>query len=167
MVRAARCRQSEHQQHKTEEAIGMRSAVEQTMGRRRIVITETDMSRLRALVRDGRTASPLDLAHLDELDRELDRAEIVDDGDVPADVVTMQSTVRVLDLDSRRRADYTIVFPEAADIERRHLSILAPVGTALLGYRAGDVVEWMMPGGPRRLQIESILFQPEAAGVTA
>lgn len=134
---------------------------------RRIVITETDMSRLRALVREGWKASPRDLAHLEELDRELDRAEVVEDGDVPGDVVTMQSTVQVLDLDSRRRGVYTIVFPEQADIERRRLSVLAPVGTALLGYRAGDVVEWTMPRGVRRLQIESVLFQPEAAGVAA
>jgi regulator of nucleoside diphosphate kinase len=145
----------------------MGRAVEPMIGHRRIVITKTDMSRLRALVCDGRTASLRDLAHLDELDSELDHAEVVDDGDVPDDVVTMQSTVRVIDLDSRKRSVYTLVFPEGAAIERRRLSILAPVGTALLGYRAGDVVEWTMPGGPRRLQIESVLFQPEAAGVNA
>jgi len=59
---------------------------------------------------------------------------------------------------------YTIVFPVDADIEKKRISVLAPVGTALIGYRAGDIIEWATPGGTRRLQIEKVLFQPEAAG---
>jgi regulator of nucleoside diphosphate kinase len=57
-----------------------------------------------------------------------------------------------------------VVFPSEADSEQGKISILAPVGTALLGYRVGDTVEWKLPGGLRRLKIERILYQPEAAG---
>jgi regulator of nucleoside diphosphate kinase len=57
---------------------------------------------------------------------------------------------------------YTVVFPSEADLAARRISVLAPVGTALIGYRAGDVIEWATPGGTRRLQIEAVLFQPEA-----
>lgn len=133
-------------------------------GHRRIVITRDDMARLRELVRHGRQAARRDLSHLADLDRELDHAEIVEAEEVAADVVTMHSTVRVRDLDSGVRRDYTLAFPTEADIERRRISILAPIGTALIGYRAGDRVEWPTPGGTKRLEIEEVLFQPEAAG---
>jgi regulator of nucleoside diphosphate kinase len=141
----------------------MRPDAETMMARRRILITEEDMARLRELVRHGWKTSRKDQNHLDELHDELGHAEVVASGAVPSDVVTMHSTVRVRDLDSGKRAEYTIVFPTDADIERNRISVLAPIGTALIGYRAGDVVEWAMPGGVRRLQIEALLFQPEAA----
>lgn len=133
------------------------------MTTRRIFITEDDMAGLRALVREGRMASGRDVAHLAELDRELDGAEVVPAGDVTPDVVTMHSTVRVRDIGNTRSMVYTLVFPSEANLNRGRLSVLAPVGTALLGFRAGDVVEWPTPGGTRRLQVEDVLYQPEAA----
>jgi regulator of nucleoside diphosphate kinase len=132
------------------------------MTRRRILITEEDMARLKDLVGRGRAAPGRDQGHLDELDRELGRAELVAAGDVPPDVVTMHSTVSVRDLDTGAHSVYTVVFPVEADIAAKRISVLAPVGTALIGYRAGDVIEWATPGGRRRLQIEAVLFQPEA-----
>ena len=133
------------------------------MTTRRIFITDDDMARLRELVRGGRMASGRDVEHLVELDRELDRAEVVTAGELAPDVVTMHSTVRVRDVASNSSMIYTLVFPSEANLERGRISVLAPVGTALLGFRAGDFVEWPTPGGTRRLQIEKVLFQPEAA----
>jgi len=134
------------------------------MTRRHIFITEDDMARLRELVRQGRMASRKDQKHLAELDQELDLAEVIEAGDVMPDVVTMHSTIRVRDVDSGTSKVYTLVFPVEADIEQSRLSVLAPIGTALLGFRKGDVFDWRTPGGTRRLQIEEVLFQPEAAG---
>jgi regulator of nucleoside diphosphate kinase len=134
------------------------------MTRRRIFITDDDMARLRELVRQGRMSSRKDQNHLAELDQELDRAEVIAAGEVMPDVVTMHSTVRVRDLDNGTSVVYTLVFPVEADIEKRRISVLAPIGTALLGFRAGDHFEWVTPGGTKRLQIEEVLFQPEAAG---
>jgi len=131
--------------------------------RRRIFITDDDMARLKDLVRRGRLASRRDQAHLEELEEELDRAEMVAAEDVSPDVVTMHSTVRVRDLDSGRSVVYTLVFPGEADIDRQRISVLAPIGTALIGYRVGDLIEWATPGRTRRLRIEDVLFQPEAA----
>jgi len=131
--------------------------------RRRIFITDDDMARLKDLVRRGRLAARRDQAHLEELEEELDRAEVVAAEDVSPDVVTMHSTVRVSDLDSGRSMVYTLVFPGEADIERQRISVLAPIGTALIGYGVGDRLEWATPGGTRRLRIEDVLFQPEAA----
>ena len=137
------------------------------MGQRQILITRDDMARLRELVRAGRRASRRDQSHLAELDRELDRAEIIETEDLSSDVVTMHSAVRVRDLDSGRSVVYTLAFPADADIEKQRISVLAPIGTALIGYRAGDHVEWRTPGGTKRLEIEEVLFQPEAAGNVA
>jgi regulator of nucleoside diphosphate kinase len=133
------------------------------MTRRQILITENDMARLRELVSRGRVALRRDQDHVEELEGELEHAEVVAAEDVPPDAVTMHSTVSVRDLDTDARAIYTIVFPAEADIATNRISVLAPVGTALIGYRAGDVIEWATPGGTRRLRIEAVLFQPEAA----
>lgn len=141
----------------------MRRDAKTMITRRRILITEEDMARLRELVRQGRTTARRDADHLAGLDQELARAEVIASEDVSADVVTMHSTVRVRDLDKRTSAVYTIVFPVDADLRRNRISVLAPVGTALIGYRAGDLVEWATPGGTKRLRIEEVLFQPEAA----
>src|SRR5689334_13846033 len=145
----------------------MRRQSTATRGQRHIVITRDDIARLRELVRQGRKALRRDQDHLAELDQELDRAEIIDADDLSPDVVTMHSTVRVLDLDSGASSVYTLVFPVEADIEKKRISVLAPIGTALIGYRAGDRVEWKTPGGTKRLQIEDVLFQPEAAAAGA
>ena len=80
------------------------------------------------------------------------------------DVVTMNSEVLVRDLDSKKEMTVTLVFPSEADLEQGKISILAPVGTALLGYRVGDTIEWKVPGRVRRLRVEKVLYQPEAAG---
>lgn len=130
---------------------------------RQIVITEEDMARLRALVRKGRVVARRDQDHLAVLDRELDRAEVIAVGDLSPDVVTMHSTVRVRDLESGTTVVYTLVFPADADIENKRISVLAPIGTALIGYRAGDLLECATPGGTKQLYIEDVLFQPEAA----
>ena len=96
-------------------------------------------------------------------EEELDRARIVSAGSVPADVVTMNSRVRMTDLDTGKEMTYTLVFPREADFSQGKISVLAPIGTAILGYRAGDVIEWRVPGGRRKLRVEEILHQPEAA----
>jgi regulator of nucleoside diphosphate kinase len=132
------------------------------MWERRILVTEEDIARLKGLVSRGRATLRRDQAHLEELEQELERAEVVHAGDLPPDVVTVHSTVRIRDLDSGVAAEYTIVFPTEADTAQRRISVLAPIGTALIGYRVGDVIEWSTPGGVRRLQVEAVLFQPEA-----
>jgi regulator of nucleoside diphosphate kinase len=142
----------------------MRGDVKAMNTRRRILINEDDMARLRELVHRGRIASRRDRVHLEELDSELARAEVVTADDVSPDIVTMHSTVRVRDLDDERSEVYTIVFPEDADIGRKRISVLSPIGTALIGYRAGDLIEWATPGRTRRLRIDKVLFQPEASG---
>lgn len=131
---------------------------------RKIFITDADRDRLEKLLLGTRLWSGRDKEHLQALEEELDKAHTVGSRDIPGDVVTMRSQVRVKDLTSGAEMDLSVVFPSKADSEQGKISVLAPVGTALLGYRVGDTVEWKVPGGLRRLKIERILYQPEAAG---
>lgn len=130
---------------------------------RPIVVTRTDLERLRLLVESVRTRRRWEELHVMALAEELENAEVVEPDCVPADVVTMRSRVRVLDVLNGGTSTYTICYPIEADVEAGRLSVLAPVGTALLGYREGDVVEWPAPGGVRVLKIEKLLHQPESA----
>ena len=134
------------------------------MRERKIFITDTDRDRLEKLLLGTRVWSSRDKEHLQALEEEMDKAHIVGSRDIPGDVVTMRSQVRVKDMKSGTEMDLSVVFPSEADSEQGKISVLAPVGTALLGYRVGDTVEWVVPGGLRRLKIERILYQPEAAG---
>jgi regulator of nucleoside diphosphate kinase len=97
-----------------------------------------------------------DQEHIDRLEEELVRSVPVATAEVPTDVVTMHSKVTVRDLDAGSSRTYTLVFPHEADLPSGRLSVLAPLGTALLGYRVGDEIEWPMPGGVRRVRIESV-----------
>lgn len=136
------------------------------MGRKRtIYITEFDLNRLNKLI-EMLEDEPVqrDSKYLEELDIELRRAKVVAPQSIPRDVITMNSKIRVKDLDTGVEAIYQLVFPGDADINQNKISILAPVGTALIGFRVGDTVEWEAPGGQKRMKVEEILYQPEAAG---
>jgi regulator of nucleoside diphosphate kinase len=130
--------------------------------RDQILITEADYDRLQRLIEARRLRGP-DAGHIKELERELDRAEIVDTmSSVPPDVITMNSEVRLMDVDSGEIKVYKLVFPSEAG-SGNALSVLAPIGTAILGYRTGSIIEWPVPRGVRRLKVLEVLFQPEAA----
>lgn len=132
--------------------------------RDRIFITKIDFDRLYRLVARRDSQSPRDAEYLERLEQELERAEIVEEDSMPQGVVTMNSQVRLKDLDSGDVQVYHLVFPHQVRTPQ-DVSILAPVGTAILGYRVGDSIEWPVPKGIRRLEILQVLRQPVAAGV--
>ncbi len=134
------------------------------MSRRKIHITEFDRSRLQELIAVAKDFSGHNRQDLVGLAIELADAHVVASENVPADVVTMNSKVLLRDVDTSEEMTYTLVFPKDANIDSGAISILAPVGTAILGYAKGDIVEWPVPSGKCRIQIEEILYQPEAAG---
>jgi regulator of nucleoside diphosphate kinase len=76
----------------------------------------------------------------------------------------MNSRVRLKDLETNEEKVYTLVFPSEADLSQQKIYVLAPIGTAILGYRIGDTVEWRVSAGVKNMRIEDILFQPEAEG---
>ena len=134
------------------------------MSERTIRITELDRKRLIDLILDAQSGEYRGSVYLEKLRGELERAEIVASQEIPSDVITMNSTVTLSDLDTGEEDTYTLVYPENADTTQGKVSILAPIGTAMLGYQVDDVFEWEVPAGKRRLKVEKILFQPEASG---
>lgn len=131
--------------------------------RKAIVIRRYDLDRLQRLLEVLEESEAQEMKHLDALEGELQRAKVIDDHQMPPDVVTMNSTVRVRNLDSGEEDIYCLTFPGDADLSSRRISILAPVGTALIGYRVGDIIEWEVPAGKRRMKIVEMVCQPEAA----
>jgi regulator of nucleoside diphosphate kinase len=134
------------------------------VGERTIYVTEFDLKRLCGLLGCAQSWGNKDRDCLVKLEEELEWAQVVSPEEIPVDVVTMNSRARIRDLKSNEEMVFTLVFPAEADYERGRLSVLAPIGMALLGYRAGETVEWKVPAGVRRLKIEQVLYQPEAAG---
>ncbi len=130
------------------------------MDTRVIYITEADMKRLRPLI-EGMKNSRDDLRGLQA---ELEHARVVTPADVPPDVITMNSKARLRDLDTGEEMIFTLAFPGNASIEHDRISVVAPIGTAMLGHRIGDEFEWEVPAGSVRLRVEEVLYQPEAAG---
>jgi regulator of nucleoside diphosphate kinase len=132
---------------------------------RTILITTSDMNRLERLFQRHGPNSGHDPRHLEHLKSELKLADLVEDTEVPPDVITIYSRVLVQDLETGRNSIYVLVFPNEADLSLNKVSVLAPLGTALLGQRTGDVIDWKMPGGKNGLfVVRRVLYQPEAAG---
>jgi regulator of nucleoside diphosphate kinase len=130
----------------------------------RIVLSRHDLERLRPLLSARGSARATDREYLLDLEQEIDRAAIVENGSLPAGVVAVGSTATLLDIESGKYSNYTLVLPAHADVAEGRISVLAPLGTALLGYRVGDVVEWRMPGGMRRVRIEAVQHDDEPGG---
>lgn len=135
------------------------------MKTRTIRITENDEKKLRAAIFEAKQGEYRNSLYMQNLEGELDRAEIVQPEKVPADVITMNSRVVLTDLAEGDSMELVLVFPEDAGKTEDSVSILAPIGTAMIGYRVGDVFEWDTPDGPAKLRVEKILYQPEAGGV--
>jgi regulator of nucleoside diphosphate kinase len=124
-----------------------------------IFLTQNDMDRLLKLVE----AQPG--KRLEKLEGELVRANVVPREEIPADVVTMNSRVVFENETTHERREVTLVYPGSADIGAGKISVLVPIGTALLGLRVGQSIDWELPGGEKqRFRIVGVPFQPEAAG---
>lgn len=129
---------------------------------KKITITKSDYERLKKLT--GSQVKDNTPDHLVRLHNELERAKKVESGKIQPDVVTMNSEIEFVDLDNNSVKRFKLVYPEFADFRKGYVSVLAPIGTALLGYCKGDIVEWEVPSGKKRFMIKDIIYQPEANG---
>lgn len=133
------------------------------MKKRPIIMTDADHEELSYAIRAVDRLSERGRVEMSSLAAELVRAEIVDARDIPTDVITMNSRAELVDLNTGERMEFTLVFPNEAQIEAGKISVLAPLGTAMLGYRVGDEFEWNVPYAVRRLKVIAVRFQPEAS----
>ncbi|MDD5016518.1 MAG: nucleoside diphosphate kinase regulator [Eubacteriales bacterium] len=129
---------------------------------RKIIITESDNKKLQKLINDIIQSDPNGREHIRALDTELNKADVLAPNQIPANVITMNS--KVLLSIGGEEVTYSLVYPADADISNNRISILAPIGTAILGYREKDILNWEVPAGTVQIKIKKILYQPEAAG---
>ena len=127
-----------------------------------ITVSTLDVERLESLMAQAPRAA---LPNVEALETELARASVVDPEQMPADIATMNSVVRYRDLATQQAHRVTLVYPQHLASTENGLSVLAPVGSALLGLRVGQSIHWQVPGG-RLIELEllGIDYQPEAAG---
>ncbi|WP_353190601.1 nucleoside diphosphate kinase regulator [Pandoraea pnomenusa] len=127
-----------------------------------ITVSTLDIERLEALMAQAPRAA---LPYVEALETELARANVVDPEQMPADVATMNSVLRYRDLATQQEHRVTLVYPQHLAAAENGLSVLAPVGSALLGLRVGQSIHWQVPGGHLiELELLGIDYQPEAAG---
>lgn len=120
-----------------------------------IYITDEDKNRLRKMLNDIKR-DPARRDDLTSLSTELARARTVDSDQMPPNVVTMNSRVSIIDQDTSEEMQFTLVFPENADVANNRISVLSPIGTALLGFKIGDEFEWTVPAGVRKYVIAKV-----------
>ena len=132
------------------------------MQNKTIHMTSLDMQRLQKLLDNPDLTQQK--PYLQKLESELKRAVVVEPSEIPADVITMNSTVLLVDLETKEEMTLTLVYPEQANISDGKISVLAPIGTAILGCHQGDTIQWEVPDGVQKLRVKRIVYQPEAAG---
>ncbi len=129
-----------------------------------IQITESDYVRLCGLVNSERNLKTEELKNLSFLGAEIKRAELVSAEQIAPDFVTMNTQMEIVDLDTGKPMVVKLVYPKDADFRIGNISVLSPLGAALLGYKAGSVISFEVPKGIKRMEIRRILYQPEANG---
>jgi transcription elongation GreA/GreB family factor len=126
----------------------------QATRKRRIALTQSDLSKLRSVVETAKRY--LRRSYIEMLAEKLDDAEVVNSDKVPKDLVEMETSVCITDLDRSERKICKLVFPRDADYGNR-ISVIAPLGAALFGSRVGDVIEIDAPERKRRVRVDRIL----------
>lgn len=129
-----------------------------------LLISQLDYQRLQRLINGMAHRLNPDLANIKILAEEIGRAKKVEPRKMKPGYVTMNSEFELLDLDSKRPMRFRLVYPEEADFRQGKLSVLSPLGSALIGYREGDEISFSIPAGKKNVRIKNILFQPEENG---
>jgi regulator of nucleoside diphosphate kinase len=127
-------------------------------------VTDVDSRRLQSLIDLARVRDARDAGSIVQLEAHLDDADVTPAARISRFVVTMNSEVLVSDLATGERFRFHLVFPRLASAEEGRISVLAPLGMAVLGRQVGDEITWKVPGGLRHLRVDDIFYQPERAG---
>ncbi len=131
---------------------------------RQIILNRLDQLRIKKSIREAKNNRSITKEEAEMLENELASAVIIEPKDIPHDIVTMNSIIRIRFASDDRTLEFQIVYPDNANVRENKISIFSPVATALIGYREHDEIEWAVPGGLTRIRIEKIIYQPEATG---
>jgi regulator of nucleoside diphosphate kinase len=129
-----------------------------------IIVNRLDYLRIQKQITEAKQNRTIDASESEKLINELNSAIILDPDKIPGDVVTMNSVVKISFVDAGKQQEFKIVYPNEANFREKKVSIFSPIATALIGFRVGDLIEWMVPGGLTKIRIDEIIYQPEASG---
>ena len=129
-----------------------------------LIINSLDYARIKKCISDAKLFKSVSSTEAEKLLKELNAAQIVEPEAIPSNVVTMNSIVKLSFLNNNKQIQFQIVYPEKANIKENKISIFSPIATALIGYKTGDEIEWLVPAGPTKIRVDEIVYQPEAAG---
>jgi regulator of nucleoside diphosphate kinase len=130
----------------------------------KLIINSLDYSRIQRCISDAKQLRSINSADADKLLNELRSAQVLEPEEIPSNVVTMNSIVKLSFLNNKQQTQFQIVYPKNANFKENKISIFSPIATALIGYKVGDQIEWIVPAGPTKIQIDEILYQPESSG---
>lgn len=130
----------------------------------KLIVNRLDYGRIRQCISDAKQFKSISDVEAGKLIKELNSAEIVEPEEIPSNVVTMNSIVRLSFLNNNKQIQFQLVYPDRANLKENKISIFSPIATALIGYKVNDEIEWIVPGGPTKIRIDEIIYQPEAAG---
>jgi len=122
-----------------------------------LLLSKDDYSLLRSYLNGGFEKSAFDRRNAEDLKAELKKAKLVNKNDFPLDVVRLNSKVRIKADDKEEIMEFMLVTPDKANIKENRISVMAPIGTALLGFRKGQKVKWQVPVGKRTFTILEVI----------
>lgn len=131
---------------------------------KQVIITKQDFNRIHRSITDAKARNTIKKEEAENLLAELKAAKIVDPSEVEKDVVTMNSIVKIHFQNNKTTMQFQLVYPSEANIKEKKISIFSSVAAALIGYRVGDEIDWLIPSGMTKIVIDEIVYQPEAAG---
>ncbi len=131
---------------------------------KKLIINKLDYLRIKQSISNAKQSNRISVSESEKLITELKSAEIIEPEKIPSNVVTMNSIVKVTFLNTKQQLTFQIVYPHLANLKKNKISIFSQVATALIGYRVGDIIEWIVPSGLTKISIDEIIYQPEAAG---
>jgi regulator of nucleoside diphosphate kinase len=129
-----------------------------------ILLTKLDHTRITKSIKTALSERTITQKEADSLLHELNSAQLVESYEIPPDIVTMNSIVKLQFLNQNKEIEIQIVYPEDADSGNNKISIFSPIATALIGYKTGDEIEWFVPAGITKMKIMKIIYQPEKVG---
>lgn len=131
---------------------------------KKVTLTKNDYTRIYKAITDAKNSKTINSNEAEKLLSELIKAEIVPSEKIDKDVVTMNSEVKLFFENTQKEQSFKIVYPQDANLKENKISIFSPIATALIGYKIGDEIEWIVPGGMTKIKIVDLIYQPEAAG---
>ena len=131
---------------------------------KKVTLTKNDYTRIYKAITDAKNSKTINSNEAEKLLSELSKAEIVPSEKIDKDVVTMNSEVKLFFENTQKEQSFKIVYPQDANLKENKISIFSPSATALIGYKIGDEIEWIVPGGMTKIKIVDLIYQPEAAG---